>query len=185
MYHAFLERGYEVRLLSGVCGRGHGAERRAAVRDTVKWLKTSRPDFCYIESPTYPIFDRCDYALIRLLHRRKIPTAYFYRDFYRKFPELFPRRTGFLNRLKEGYLDFLQWKTDRVLRCADVVYFPSTACEKLFSYKTMKALPPAGELRFLPAHPNRKTCIYVGGVSKRYGTELLMQTFSASELRRQ
>lgn len=177
MYRAFQERGYELHLLSGVCGRGFGAARRAAVRETVNWLRNNRPDFCYIESSTYPILNQCDYSLIRLLHRKKIPTAYFYRDFYRKFPNLFPRRSGFRNRLKESYLDFLTWKTDRVLRLVDIVYFPSEACTKLFHYQRMNALPPAGDIRFLPLHPNRKTCIYVGGISERYGIHLLIQTF--------
>lgn len=178
MYRAFLERGYDVRLLSGACGRGQATQRRQAVAETVTWLQSNRPDFCYIESSTYPILNHCDYALIRLLHRMNIPTAYFYRDFYRKFPQLYPRRKGAVNKLKELYLDFLQWRTDCVLQNVDLVYFPSKQCFPYFSYRHMKALPPAGEDQFLPPHANQKTCIYVGGLSETYGLPLLLDTFS-------
>lgn len=177
MYQAFLERGYTVKLLSGGCGRHQGKSRRAAVKEIECWLQNNRPDFCYIESSTYPIFYRCDYTLIYRIACMKIPVAYFYRDFYRKFPDLFPRRTDLMGRLKDLYLDFLQWRTDRLLRCVDIVYLPSDRCKKLFSYKRMEALPPAGENRIVEKTENRKTCIYVGGVSFRYGIQTIMESF--------
>ena len=177
MYQAFLERGHDVYLLSGVCGRGYGKQRKAAVVKAMDWLKTNRPDLCYIESPTYPIMDKCDYDLIRLLKKKGIPSGYFYRDYYRMFPDLFPRRTGFVNTLKEWYLDFLQWRTDRVLHKVDIVYFSSRFDFAYFPYACMKTLPPAGEIRFLPPHENTKTCIYVGGVSEFYGYPLMMEAF--------
>lgn len=177
MYRAFQERGHEVYLLSGVCGRGHGKQRKAAVAKAVQWLETNQPDLCYIESPTYPIMDKCDYDLIRLLKKKKIPTGYFYRDAYRLFPDLFPKRTGFVNSLKELYLDILQWCTDRVLRNVDVVYYPSRYMFGYFSFKCMKTLPPAGEVSFLPHHKNTKTCVYVGGISERYGLPLMLEAF--------
>ena len=178
MYQAFVERGYEVKLLSGVCGRGKGRERKKNVTEILQWLKHNRPDFCYIESPTYPILNHCDYVLIETLHKRKIPTAYFYRDFYRRFPALFPRRKGLLNQMKEAYLDYLQWRTDKVLENVDIVYFPSPYCFPYFHYENMKALPPAGKAQFLESKGVKKTCIYVGGLSERYGTELLFNTFA-------
>ena len=183
MYQAFLERGYDVYLLSGYCGRGEGTQRRAEVRKAIAWLRENRPDFCYIESSTYPIMYHCDYDLIRLLHLEDIPTAYFYRDFYRRFPNLFPRRKGFLNKLKETYLDFLQWRTDRVLQNMDIVYFPSNACFHYFSYRCMKTLPPAGRPSSVSLNDtftsgHNQTSIYVGGVSTVYGTPLLLDAFS-------
>lgn len=174
MYQAFLDEGHSVKLLSGSCGRGDGAARKKAVLEIMDWLKDHRPDFCYIESPTYPIMFQCDYDLIRKLHRMQVPIGYFYRDFYRKFPDLFPRRKGFVNTLKELYLDFLQYKTDRILRLANVVYYPSESCFQFFSYKRMKALPPAG-FNWLPEHrePNH-TIIYVGGISDSYSGAMLL-----------
>lgn len=183
MYHAFLERGWEVHLLSGYCGRGEGKQRKAEVRKAVAWMRENRPAFCYIESSTYPIMYHCDYALIRLLRREGIPTAYFYRDFYRWFPKLFPRRQGLVNSLKEAYLDILQWRTDRVLQNVDIVYFPDKSTARYFPYRHMKALPPAGQLTtvspdsaFPPDGP--ATAIYVGGVSAIYGSPMLMEAFS-------
>ena len=120
MYKALLDEGHSVKLLSGNCGRGDGAARKKAVREIMDWLKDNRPDLCYIESPTYPIMFQCDYDLIRKLHKMEVPIGYFYRDFYRQFPDLYPRRTGYINRLKDLYLDFLQWKTDRILKLANI-----------------------------------------------------------------
>nr|WP_325217211.1 glycosyltransferase [uncultured Oscillibacter sp.] len=183
MYRAFLERGWEVHLLSGYCGRGEGKQRKAEVRKAVAWMRENRPAFCYIESSTYPIMYHCDYALIRLLRREGIPTAYFYRDFYRWFPKLFPRRQGLVNSLKEAYLDILQWWTDRVLQNVDIVYFPDKSTARYFPYRHMKALPPAGQLTtvspdstFPPDGP--ATAIYVGAVSAIYGSPMLMEAFS-------
>lgn len=183
MYRAFLERGWDVYLLSGYCGRGEGKQRRAEVRKAETWLRKNRPAFCYIESSTYPIMYHCDYALIRLLRRKGIPTAYFYRDCYRRFPNLFPRRKGFINQLKEAYLDFLQWQTDRVLRNVDIVYFPSEGGFQYFYYRRMKTLPPAGQVTevspdddFPPAGP--RTSIYVGGIINHYDGALLLKAFS-------
>lgn len=183
MYRAFLERGWDVYLLSGYCGRGEGKQRRAEVRKAEAWLRENRPAFCYIESSTYPIMYHCDYALIRLLRREGIPTAYFYRDYYRRFPNLFPRRKGFVNQLKEAYLDFLQWRTDRVLRNVDIVYFPSEGDFQYFHYRCMKTLPPAGqvtEVSLDDAFPpeGRPVAIYVGGVSSAYGSPMLLDAFS-------
>ena len=185
MYRAFLERGWEVHLLSGYCGRGEGKQRKAEVRKAVAWMRENRPAFCYIESSTYPIMYHCDYALIRLLRREGIPTAYFYRDCYRRFPKLFPRRKGFVNRLKETWLDILQWRTDRVLRNVDIVYFPSEGTFQYFSFRDMRSLPPAGELSgvspdaaFPPEGP--RASIYVGGVSVNYNydTRMLLEAYS-------
>ena len=183
MHRAFLERGWEVHLLSGYCGRGEGKQRKAEVRKAVAWMRENRPAFCYIESSTYPIMYHCDYALIRLLRREGIPTAYFYRDFYRWFPKLFPRRQGLVNSLKEAYLDILQWWTDRVLQNVDIVYFPDKSTARYFPYRHMKALPPAGQLTtvspdstFPPDGP--ATAIYVGAVSAIYGSPMLMEAFS-------
>lgn len=177
MYRAFVERGHEVTLLSGSIGRGCGRTRKEAVDRILAWLDGERPNLCYIESPTYPLLHECDYALIRRLCAMKIPTAYFYRDFYRRFPALFPRRTDALGRLKELYLDFMQGRTDRLLRRVDIVYFPSAACTKMFSYRRMLPLPPAGEDHVPSPHPNNRTCIYVGGVSASYGIGLLIDSF--------
>lgn len=178
MYQAFLEEGHSVKLLTGESGRGDEASRKKAVAEVMGWLKDHRPDLCYIESSTYPIMQQCDYDMIRKLHRMHVPIGYFYRDFYRKFPEFFPRRKGFANSLKEYYLDILQFRTDRILRLADVVYFPSESCFKLFGYRNMKALPPAGFNRLPESKERNHTIIYVGGISGHYDGDKLLDAMN-------
>ena len=174
IYQAFLDEGHTVKLLSGEYGREDRAARRKAVTEIMTWLKNHRPDLCYIESPTYPLLFQCDYDLIHELHRLQIPTGYFYRDFFQKFPDLYPRRKGFVNTLKEWYLDFLRWRTDRILRFVDIVYFPSEPCFRYFSYRNMKALPPAG-FDYLPECKDiSHNIIYVGGISGHYNGDMLL-----------
>ena len=178
MYLAFVERGYEVKLLNANTGRGRRRERETAEREIEQWLKTNRPDFCYIESSTGPILHNCDYRLIRLLHRMRIPTAYFYRDYYRKFPDLFPRRKGIVNKLKETYLDWLQFRTDRILRKVNIVYIPSLEAKYLFPYADVRELPPAGNDCLPVSKDLNRTAIYVGGISEQYGSDVLLDAFS-------
>ena len=125
-----------------------GKERCRRVREVSKQIEQEAVDICYIESPTYPIMQACDRRLIRKIHRMGIPIGYFYRDFYRRFPDIFPRRTSFTGRIKEWGLDVLQWLTDRVLQCCDIVYVPSEACKAILPYKTIKALPPAAPMMY-------------------------------------
>ena len=178
MYQAFLDEGHEVKLLTGAQSIAERKKRRAAVAEVRRWLDTNRPDICYIESPPYPILLRCDVALIRKIHRMGIPVGYFYRDFYRKFPELYPRRKDFVGGLKELWLDILQRRTDNALKCVDVVYFPSAECAEYFAYRDMRPLPPAGENALTERHPEEKTAIYVGGLEEGYGVGMLLDAFA-------
>ena len=177
MYDALLSEGHEVRLLSGAQGnlRTRGT-RLQRVKETERWLDSHRPDLCYIESPVYPIMWAADRRLIARVHAMGVPVGYFYRDFYRRFPELYPGPADPVGKLKEKALDVLQDLTDRLLRKADIVYFPSMAAARLFSYADMRALPPAGEDRG-ETYPQseRNTCIYVGGLGGHYGGEILLR----------
>lgn len=179
MYDALLAEGHEVRLLSGAQGnlRTRGT-RLQRVKETERWLDSHRPDLCYIESPVYPIMWAADRRLIARVHAMGVPVGYFYRDFYRRFPELYPGPADPVGKLKEKALDVLQDLTDRLLRKADIVYFPSMAAARLFSYADMRALPPAGEDRG-ETYPQseRNTCIYVGGLGGHYGGEILLRAF--------
>ena len=178
MLQAFQDRDHELYVLSGAQDIQNAAARKAAVQETMVWLQDNTPDLCYIESSTYPIMLHCDYALIRYLKKKKIPMGYFYRDIYRVIPGVVQKaRTGLVNRAKDLFLRLLQNYTDLFLRKLDIIYFPSQRFTDYFSYKRMELLPPAGEVKFLPEHPNHKTCIYVGGVSEFYGYPLMMEAF--------
>ena len=174
MYHTFLDLGYDVILLTG---EQFHKDRNERIRETIEAVKKKRPDFCYIESPVYPILRHNDRKLISMIHQMGIPIGYFYRDFYRKFP-LGAQKRSFSRYVKDKGLDFLQVLTDRVLNCCDIVYFPSEECWELFHYKNMKVLPPAGIDRLPEAGRSlNHTCIYVGGISGHYDGKLLLDAF--------
>lgn len=177
MQKAFLEIGEEVILLSGSMSIKKRKARLKNIKQIRNWIKTINIDYCYIESSTYPIMFHADRALIRHLCRKRIPTAYFYRDMYRRFPQLFPRRSGLLNWFKEKYLNILQWRTDCLLRSVDIVYFPSELAAAQFNYRDMRSLPPAGECRFSFEQELNNILIYVGGISERYGFNVLIDAF--------
>ena len=113
MYRAFLAEGHEIRLLSGAQGnlRTRGT-RLQRVKETERWLDSHRPDLCYIESPVYPIMWAADRRLIARVHAMGVPVGYFYRDFYRRFPELYPGPADPVGKLKEKALDVLQDLTE-------------------------------------------------------------------------
>ena len=177
MYRAFIEAGHEVKLLCGSDGNDCRAERRKSVAEINRWLDTERPDICYIESPVGQIMLNDDIRLIKRLHRMGIPTGYFIRDFHNKFPEEFPRRTGFINSLKDIYLDIRQIKTDNVIKYADIVYLPCDESKALFNYRDMRALPPAGENNLPGEKHLSRTGIYVGGISQQYGLNALLDAY--------
>lgn len=180
MYKAFVDEGHEVKLLCGRQGGFRSETRRMraeAVKEVSRWLDSNRPDVCYIESSVYPILWSADRALIRKIHRMGVPMGYYYRDFYWKFPEFYPRRTDLIGALKEKYLDLLQRRTDELINCMDIVYFPSEAASRYFHYKDMRALPPAGESGNEMSEGEPNTCIYVGGLTRYYGGEGLLRAF--------
>lgn len=171
---AFMHSGHEILVLSG---DQFSKERRKAVCSIIEGIKTKTPDLCYIESPTYPIVHRYDRMLISRLHKLSIPVGYFYRDFYLRFPEQFPRRTSLAGRIKDLGLRFLQYLTDRTLYKCDIVYFPSPEATKLFDYQDMRALPPAGVNKFIEDKRLNHIGIYVGGVLAPYDFSLLLDSF--------
>ena len=177
MLEAFRERGHEVYILSGSQNIKQGKIRRKAVAQAKKWVQENNPDFCYIESSTYPILHGCDYDMIRYLAKKKIPTSYFYRDIYRILPIQETPKKGLANRIKDFTLGLLQKYTDHILHKVDVVYFPSERFTKYFRYKRMELLPPAGQICFPETFADTNTCLYCGGVSDFYGFPLMMEAF--------
>ena len=177
MYRAFLEEGHEVKLLAGSQERRCREQRRAAVAEISAWLDTNCPDLCYIESPVQPILWGFDRRLIRKIHKKGVPIGYFYRDFYWMFPELYPRRKTVSGMAKDAWLMLLQRLTDRLLKKADIVYFPSEAATAFFSFRDMRPLPPAGEIVPITGGREENTCIYVGGISLDYGGAELLRAF--------
>lgn len=178
MHHALVELGYNVKVLE--CQQNRWSERKKRVTEIMNWIDVNSLDFCYIESPSGPIFNSIDRKLIKKLYQKKIPMSYFYRDCYSKFPELFPRKKGLVNLLEGIYLSYLQYRTDKILKFVDIVYFPTDKARSYFNYDTMKLLPPAGDNNLMVNQcSDRRTCIYVGGIVSAYseGFQLMISAF--------
>ena len=175
MLEALQQKGYDVDTLTG---DQSDSDRKRKVKDVIRALGKNRYDFCYIESPVYPIMKSCDRRLIKKIHEAGIPIGYFYRDFYRKFPHTVSFGKSLIRVAKDKALDFLQWRTDRVLEYCDIIYLPSEESKKLFSYSDMRVLPPAGD-NHLPGTGKQLnyTCIYVGGITGQYDGEFLLDSF--------
>lgn len=178
MYDAFLQLGYNVKLLSGQQNIGN-KKRKENVAEINKWLDSNKPDLCYIESSTYPILNSWDRKLIKRIHRMGIKTGYFLRDAYYKFPnESYDRNSSLKARVKKAILKQMYLNDERLLsKYVDIVYFPTNTLSDYFSFKSTNTLPPAGSNRLITHNFENKTCIYVGGVSKLYGGELLLKSF--------
>lgn len=174
MLQAFREEGHELITLTGW---QTAADRVEKIRGVLREIRRSKPDLCYIESPTYPIMRHADRALIRTVHRMGIPIGYFYRDFYAKFAREFPKRKSLSGWAKDVVLDALQVLTDRCLKNCDIIYLPSMEAAYLLPFRDMRALPPAGEDHFVENRTANKTGIYVGGVVGHYDGMLLLDIF--------
>ncbi len=175
MYKAFQDLGYEIVALYG---DQMDMSRKEQIKKITKEIKKAPPCLCYIESPIYPIMRHADRSLIKFIHKLGIPTGYFYRDFYRMFPEQFPRRKTLFGGLKECVLDILQYLTDRILKYCDIVYVTSEECISRLNYKDIRVLPPAGENLLLENRKPNHTGIYVGGIINHYDGELIINTFN-------
>lgn len=180
MYAAMQALGHEVYAVRGPQGRYDKQTRCNAVKLALEWLNENTPDFCYIESSTYPIMHSCDYNLIRQVVRSGIRTAFFYRDCYMRFPKFGQSNVKkSLGRvLKDMYLKFKQYRTDNLLQIVDIVYFPTQRMADLFGYKNKKVLmPAASNTGHTGSLGNKAVCIYVGGLSKEYGSDMLLESF--------
>ena len=177
MYRAFLEEGHEVKLLAVSQNRDHLKRRKQAVKELYAWLEDHTPDLCYIESPVYPILWEFDRKLIRDIHKKGIPTAYFTRDCYDRFPEMFPGRRDLPGKVKDAWLRRQRVLTEKTLMCVDVNYFPVMEMAQFYPYPDKRALPPGAEDRLADSHPQPNRLVYVGGIVNQYGGEALLRAF--------
>lgn len=167
--------GHEIVVLTG---NQTGKDRKKSIQETERSIQENKPDICYVESPTHPIFRSYDRKFIRKLHQMGIPIGFFLRDFRGMFKKDFPRRTNSLEGfLKDFYWDCLWPKTFKTLNYCDIVYLPSEKCKGLFNYHDMRALPPAGDNHLTEKINYSHTCIYVGGWGGSYDGCFLLDAF--------
>lgn len=178
MYKAFLEHGVDVKLLE--CQQNKRKQRKEKVKEILHWLDSNKPDICYIESPSGPIFNYIDLKLIKKVHKMGIPIGYFYRDAFWLFPEWMN-----LGKLKNNVIIFMNKITLSVLKNnCDILYFPTKSAAELFDFayfKRVDMLPPAadiGNIKEDVVNELYKNCVYVGAVSETDGTFELLKAFT-------
>jgi len=165
IYNALKQKGYEVLLING--NKKSRREKYLRYKANNEFQNVA---FCYIEPSTYPIHPM-DYLILFYLKRRNIPIGIFYRDMYYKFPTLFN---------KKGYKRIelqLRYKIDWVLYklFAKKIFFPTNTMSSYFRFDKKCVLPPAGEDKAIKSKRINYNLIYVGGVSERYGTPILLE----------
>ena len=181
MLEAFQQIGVEVVLLSGQ--NNQIKERRRNIRRIIRILRTKRPDYCYIEPPSGPMFCQTDIKLIKELYHKGIPIGLFYRDAYWKYPEYFMDNNASLkDRIKQKIIRSMQVRQLQVFeKCCRILYFPSNSMAKMFSVLRKDVLPPGC---FFPNGVNPKDIIsekpvfiFVGGAAINHGTLLTLDAF--------
>lgn len=178
MLEAFQELGVELQVLSGM--NNQRKLRRRNIAELRTRLNTWRPDLCYIEPPSGPMFCREDLKLIKDLHKAGIPIALFYRDAYWKYPEYYlDKDSPLADRLKHRIVRSMQKKQWRFFeKNIDVLYFPSKTMAEIFDHEDI--LPPGS---FYPNYREKTKVgrpmqfIFVGGAHKNHGTFLTIDAF--------
>lgn len=180
MRDALMSLDIEVKTFDGI--NNNVSRRKKTVSDINKLLKVWKPDACYIEPPSGPMFYYGDVALIKAIHKMKIPTSIFYRDAYWKYPEYgIEKKQSIKDRIKGLIIKRMQihqWKVYR--NNIDIIYFPSISMAREFDAPNKDTLPPGG---FVPdatekiSLSNPLQFIFVGGAAKNHGTFLTLKAF--------
>ena len=174
IYESFKSLGYEVTMLTGI--QNKRKERWKNTWNFFKKIRKNQYDLCYVESPSGPIFNFCDHLILFYISKvKKVPIGFFYRDAYWKFGEL-----GDISAIKKFVINLMHrfdWLVFKMT--CDKMYFPSETMAELFKFKNKEAFPPGSTVlcNEIKEFKNFNNCIYVGGVSERYGTEILLKAF--------
>ena len=161
MYDAFLQLGWEVKLLQ----TQHNKRKNAAVRwqkSTLGWIITARISVMW-KVHQGPIFQSCDWKLLKRVHSMGIPLGYFYRDAYFKFAHLFGQNNN--KTLREKVIAYLSNRDlKRLKTTADLMYFPTETMASYFDFPHTAPLRPAcvGNLGDKRQQENLRKSIYVG-----------------------
>lgn len=156
--------------------------RKKTVAQIKDLLKSWKPDACYIEPPSGPMFYYGDVRLIRRLHKMNIPVSLFYRDAYWKYPEYSAENklsaAENVKRVIIKQMQVHQWNVFK--RNIDIIYFPSMTMAKEFDCPRKDTLPPGG---FIPGVKEKTELsrplqfIFVGGAARNHGTYLTIEAF--------
>lgn len=174
MYEAFKREGHCVTLLE--CQQNKRRLRKQRVKKIIHGLRTEVPDICYVEPPAGPFFNRIDLTLLKKIHELHVPIGLFYRDALWLYADWWG-----VKGLKAAVLRYMHKRDIKVFStCCDIVYFPSLSMAKLFEryrFTKVDTLPPACENCSTRHKTIQNAMIYVGGVSKAYGTDILLEAY--------
>ncbi len=171
MFKAFLELGYEVELVAG-----NVSARKKQILDLIHHGNMDDIAFCYSEPSTLPVHPMWDYLLYCFLAKSRLPTGIFYRDAYWKLASWHScKKVGARFPCLRYRLDLLVFS-----RTASTIFFPSQTMADFFSLAPPKVpLPPGGQIMareyYLRPVDEINTVVYVGGISQRYGLDILLQ----------
>ncbi len=179
MYQAFKNIGCSVLLVNGDDFINHNNKHHhKCVQKANKWLNDHKPDICYVENSTHPLFRLEDRKLIKRVKSMGVPVGYFYRDAYYRYPELYGPTQNIKDFLKYYSLLPLFYRDEKLTRkYVDVLYFPSEGACEFFQHNNPKALPPAGEMKDVVKSPRKQTSLYIGGIMGGYGFPDLIETY--------
>jgi glycosyltransferase involved in cell wall biosynthesis len=139
------------------------------------WLQAFRArggllglDGIYLEAATSTMTP-ADWAFLRRARARGIPLAVFIRDWYQRFPDLYPPKN-----VKERALAVAYGLTLRAYRrLATTLFFPSMGLLDLVPHPDRRLLPPAGQVLQDPGLPRvAHQVLYVGANGPHDGVDL-------------
>ncbi len=165
IYNAFIKKGHDVILING-----NAQERRNKLIQNKKNSRLDNIDYCYIEPSTYPCHP-LDYLMFMYVRSLKVPVGLFYRDMYFKFPELFKKQG--IKKIELLIRYWIDWTIYKFI--SKTIFFPSDSMAEYFNFDNKVALPPAGDDMQLIREHLKYSLIYVGGLSKEFGTEILLE----------
>jgi len=143
-----------------------GRERQASIARFILHGGLRNLRGLYVETCSGPAIE-ADLLLMVLARLLQIPIATFIGDAFQLFYPTDRRR-----------LRLERWRASiaAYLRLSDVLYYPSDELGRIVSKgRPYRTLPPGGEagLPIAPL-PHASRVLYVGGISRRYGTDLLL-----------
>jgi glycosyltransferase involved in cell wall biosynthesis len=124
-------------------------------------------DGVYLESATSTMTP-WDWQFLRRVRRAGLPLAIFIRDWYQRFPDLYPPRHARDRALAAAYALTLS----AYRRLATTLFFPSVGLMDLMPHPDRRLLPPAGTVLEPPGWPRRPgQVVYVGANGPHDGVD--------------
>lgn len=173
IYDEFIKSKFKVTMLTGIQNKYKLRWKKCI--EFFKIIQKNEYDICYIEPPAGPIFNICDHMLILYISFiKKIPTSLFYRDAYWKLSDWYD-----VQGIKRFILISMHKFELIIFRIScKKIYFASESVSLEFPFKNRDVLSPGCEDKKVKRKDYiSNECIYVGGVSERYGTVTLLEAF--------